>query len=77
MISMPDRVAESSSSSVRLVITTAIASTLVACGVSEPERRADLVLTGGNVATMSEAASSAEAIAVRGDRIYQLLAKAG
>ena len=40
-----------------------------ACGSGAPDIPADLVLTGGNIITMNAAAPSAEAIAVRGDRI--------
>ena len=40
-----------------------------ACGPSVPENPADLVLTGGNIVTMADGASAAQAIAVRGDRI--------
>ena len=40
-----------------------------ACGPSVPENPADVVLTGGNIVTMADDASAAQAIAVRGDRI--------
>ncbi len=40
-----------------------------ACGPSVPENPADVVLTGGNIVTMADGASAAQAIAVRGDRI--------
>lgn len=53
----------------RLIVLATMTSMFVACGVSERQNLADLVLTGGNVVTMREAAPSAEAIAVRGDRI--------
>ena len=67
MTSTPEPATQSSTS--RMVVLAAVTSMFVACGVSEREDRADLVLTGGNVVTMNEAAPSAEAIAVRGDRI--------
>ena len=62
-------VRDSRGSSVRAIVITACASVVVSCGVPEPEQAADLVLSGGNVVTMNEAAPSAEAIAVQGDRI--------